>query len=52
MEQQNEKIIEKINRTMKLGKEKLKGDKSRYPFYLMLLFLLVVIFITVTFSSR
>lgn len=42
---ENEKIIEKINKTMGLGKWKGEHDKSRYPFYLVLLFLLIVIFI-------
>lgn len=51
MEQQNEKIIEKINRTMGMGKWKHIQDKSRYPFYIVLFLLLVFIFI-MTITSK
>lgn len=40
----NEEIIEKLNRKMGLGKWKQLSDKSRYPFYITLLFLLILIF--------
>jgi len=45
MNQPNEKLIEKINKVMGLGKRKSKQDMSRYPFYLVLFLLLILIFI-------
>lgn len=45
MIQSSEKIIEKINKSMGLGKWESRHDKSRYPFYIVLLVLLLFILV-------
>lgn len=48
----NEQIIEKINKSMRLGKWKLEHANWRYSFYIILLILLILIFIHTITNNR
>ena len=43
----DEKIIDKINKTMGLAKKKINYNKSKFPFYLLIFFFLVFILMVV-----